>query len=147
MPKPFLLCSSVINKESRPHDILPKGQEHALPSGPEVHLPDYFHSLCTYGLWASSERGVTGGDSCLWIRVAVQRRLCDGLPTAGHAQHGVHWGHQLCQQETSGSQVCTAAFAQSVLPVEHNLFIKKFKKLFHHTATPGPCSEMVGPNH
>ena len=97
MPKPFLLCSLVISNESRPNDILPKGQKHALPSELEVHLPSYFHSLCMYGLWASSERGVTGGASCLWIHVAVQRRLCDGLPVANQAQHGVHWGYQLCQ--------------------------------------------------
>ena len=100
MPKPFLLCSLVIINESRPNDILPKGQKHALPSELEEHLPGYFHSLWMHGLWASLERGVTGGDSCLWIRVAVQRRLCDGLPVANHAQHGVHWGYQLCQQET-----------------------------------------------
>ena len=129
MPKPFFLCSSVVNNKSRPHDILPKGKEHALSSGPEVLLPGYFHSLCTYGLWASSERGVAGGDSCLWIRVAVQRRLCDGLPAADHAQHGVHRGHQLCQQETviSGVYCCCC---QSVLPVEHNLWIKKLKHFF-----------------
>ena len=99
MPKPFLVCSEIINDEFRPHDILSKGQEHALPSGPEVHLPCFFHSLWTNGFQASAERGVAGGCLELCIRVALQRRLCDGLPPANHAQHGLHWGYKLCQQE------------------------------------------------
>ena len=52
-----------------------------------------------------------------------------------------------CANRKPLSQVCTAAFIQSVLPVEHILLIKDILKTFPPHCKVGPCSEMDGSNH
>lgn len=88
--------------ESRPHDILPKGQEYAsVPSGPEVHLPGFLTLMNAWPLELLPERGVAGeilASGSVWL---FRGDFVMGSPHGPiHAQHGVHWGHQLCQQET-----------------------------------------------
>lgn len=84
-----------------PHELPAKGREHAsYPLTLEymwaVSFPP-FESLTSELL----QRGVLGRGSQPCIDMAAPRGLCVWPPQAHHVQCGLHWGHKLCQQETT----------------------------------------------